>query len=323
MGGFNRGGSSSLKRCPKCKTEKELSDFSKNKNAKDGVGGWCKVCKRADRDRYLLVRGRKPHDRVKAPDGHKYCAKCKTVKPHSIFNGIKSLSPYCRDCMYAYNEIWRRAKGEKKKRMRDLSLTAKGLKECFHCYKVLELSEFSPTPRGVAKVSAYCKKCLVIRAGLEPKDKRNKRAREWKRSSPKWAVKHREHQHRRRAQKECCEIGIFLQSDLDRIYQNEICFYCRLIIEREKRTLDHVTPLSLGGAHSPSNSVMACGRCNFSKHNKSLEIFVERFDVERQNLIIRELGELGIDGYTSESRVTTRIKEPCVRYCSLYMAADI
>jgi 5-methylcytosine-specific restriction endonuclease McrA len=50
------------------------------------------------------------------------------------------------------------------------------------------------------------------------------------------------------------------------------CAYCG----RAPRTLtqDHVDPLSLGGAHSPENVVPACARCNGSKSNRKLLLWV-------------------------------------------------
>ena len=35
-----------MKRCTKCKQEKSFSEFSKNKNCKDGLHSWCKECER-------------------------------------------------------------------------------------------------------------------------------------------------------------------------------------------------------------------------------------------------------------------------------------
>jgi 5-methylcytosine-specific restriction endonuclease McrA len=40
------------------------------------------------------------------------------------------------------------------------------------------------------------------------------------------------------------------------------CVYCAATLEFDFATLDHVYPLSRGGAHAPGNLVMACGRCN-------------------------------------------------------------
>ena len=33
-----------MKRCPKCETEKETTEFYKNKRTKDGLKSWCKEC---------------------------------------------------------------------------------------------------------------------------------------------------------------------------------------------------------------------------------------------------------------------------------------
>jgi len=46
------------------------------------------------------------------------------------------------------------------------------------------------------------------------------------------------------------------------------CAYCD---KEAKLTLDHVIPLSKGGRHSKDNVVPACGHCNSSKGNKTLE----------------------------------------------------
>ena len=40
------------------------------------------------------------------------------------------------------------------------------------------------------------------------------------------------------------------------------CVYCASLLEFDFATLDHVYPLSRGGAHVPGNLVLACGGCN-------------------------------------------------------------
>lgn len=49
---------------------------------------------------------------------------------------------------------------------------------------------------------------------------------------------------------------------------NGICTYCKQYFE--KLTLDHVVPLTKGGAHDISNAVAACSSCNSSKGSKLL-----------------------------------------------------
>ena len=62
--------------------------------------------------------------------------------------------------------------------------------------------------------------------------------------------------------------------------QNWRCCYCGIqcTIERERphsSTLEHVTPLSKGGTDDPDNLVMACGKCNLSRGNTSIDEFIE------------------------------------------------
>lgn len=50
-----------------------------------------------------------------------------------------------------------------------------------------------------------------------------------------------------------------------------LCAYCN---GRKKLTADHIDPLARGGAHEPSNLVGACGRCNTSKNDKPLLVWL-------------------------------------------------
>lgn len=56
--------------------------------------------------------------------------------------------------------------------------------------------------------------------------------------------------------------------------QHFICHYCRCDISGGKHTVDHYIPLAKGGSNWPSNLVMACKRCNFSKSDKMPEEFI-------------------------------------------------
>lgn len=48
------------------------------------------------------------------------------------------------------------------------------------------------------------------------------------------------------------------------------CYLCQRTLARHEVTLDHVQPLSRGGAHTPNNIRIACKSCNSRKHNKLL-----------------------------------------------------
>jgi 5-methylcytosine-specific restriction endonuclease McrA len=50
------------------------------------------------------------------------------------------------------------------------------------------------------------------------------------------------------------------------------CAYCGRV--RSRYEMDHIEPLSAGGCDCPENVAPACQRCNRSKHNKSLLIWL-------------------------------------------------
>lgn len=52
------------------------------------------------------------------------------------------------------------------------------------------------------------------------------------------------------------------------------CYYCSKKISSKKIHFDHIVPLSRGGEHSVRNLCVACPRCNLSKHNKPLELWI-------------------------------------------------
>lgn len=84
--------------CSKCKIEKDLSNFDKNKCAKDGYNSWCKQCKQKE---YYKKKGLEVPE-VKIPkQGYKFCQKCGKEKPLSEFcnNGKHS---YCYGCNKLY-----------------------------------------------------------------------------------------------------------------------------------------------------------------------------------------------------------------------------
>lgn len=78
------------KTCSKCGSEKDLSQFDKNKCSKDGYNNWCKTCKR---NYHYARKGLVPPE-IKIPkQGFKFCQKC----------GLeKSLNEFCDNGKYAY-----------------------------------------------------------------------------------------------------------------------------------------------------------------------------------------------------------------------------
>jgi 5-methylcytosine-specific restriction endonuclease McrA len=63
------------------------------------------------------------------------------------------------------------------------------------------------------------------------------------------------------------------------------CVYCGNPLSLETATLDHVFPLSKGGAHAPGNVVAACGACNRLKGDLLPHEFFMRFPWAGANFI--------------------------------------
>lgn len=64
------------------------------------------------------------------------------------------------------------------------------------------------------------------------------------------------------------------KNEIDEIYRRAKedrrvrCYLCGDLIKKGHRHVDHIVPISKGGAHRPSNLAVACDECNLSKHNK-------------------------------------------------------
>jgi len=84
---------------------------------------------------------------------------------------------------------------------------------------------------------------------------------------------------KRRAMKASAMIGATVSqlAEIAEIYRRAKedpkirCYLCGHIIEKGHRHVDHIYPLSKGGAHRPSNLAIACDICNMSKNNKTPE----------------------------------------------------
>lgn len=61
-----------------------------------------------------------------------------------------------------------------------------------------------------------------------------------------------------------------------RIALDPVCEFCRRPLRFSTSTIDHVTPLSRGGADEPANWLLACRKCNEVKGDDTLEEFRER-----------------------------------------------
>ncbi len=62
----------------------------------------------------------------------------------------------------------------------------------------------------------------------------------------------------------------------ERLDADPHCHYCRIPLDDDNSSLDHVVPRSRGGAHRPENLVLACRRCQDVKQDIPLDFLIVR-----------------------------------------------
>lgn len=90
--------------CSKCKLEKKLSVFHKNKSTKDGFHCYCKEC-RVSKSIETLIKTNL------LKQGQKQCSRCKKIKNLNEFDkhefeSISSLRPECKECRKIDSQIY-------------------------------------------------------------------------------------------------------------------------------------------------------------------------------------------------------------------------
>lgn len=78
--------------------------------------------------------------------------------------------------------------------------------------------------------------------------------------------------HKRRAKIRSCEINDLTSEQVSLLLDNfKFCIYCS---SKEMLSIDHVIPISRGGANTLSNLVVACKKCNNSKRARDVNDFL-------------------------------------------------
>lgn len=105
-----------LKKCGKCKTEKDESNFNKNKNKKNGISSICKLCHKEYRRLHYLKNKEKVLEQVNSYRiennlNHKYSKKTEELKlkfPHITFNHVKAGRTSPVNCCFCGVEYFKR-----------------------------------------------------------------------------------------------------------------------------------------------------------------------------------------------------------------------
>lgn len=132
--------------CTKCKLEKGIDSFSKDRRRPDGKKNWCKDCAKKHIDFYLNIH----------LDTTKKCSKCQNTKKMSEFykssketDGYKSC---CKSCC-------RKDRKELHKKRKDIYLSQSDPRMCNFCKIIKDISEYYVDYTRKDGVDINCKKC--------------------------------------------------------------------------------------------------------------------------------------------------------------------
>lgn len=92
-----------------------------------------------------------------------------------------------------------------------------------------------------------------------------------------------------RARKVLKRSGITLIDDgtveVDVFTEHSECPYCGVDMPINAATIDHMQPLTKGGAHSRSNVIACCFRCNTKKGNKDFSVWLASLPPDRADVV--------------------------------------
>jgi hypothetical protein len=255
-----------IKRCTTCKQNKPLDAFYRNRSTRDGLHTQCKICSTPPE---TLSNHR---DRASLPPNSKRCSKCHEVKLLEMFcrskTGRDGVNPSCKDCQHdRYHERHR-----DKKLAHYRANEEKMQLEARNRYKLNAIRR-----RESARLYRQANQDLVRerdRLRSRGNIKRYQAVQVWRKANP--GARNIE-AHNRRAR--IRQIGGKLTAqDIAHIayIQQGHCAYCGRL--EQALTIEHIIPTTRkGSSNDPWNICLACPKCNYSKQDKLLEEWVDRW----------------------------------------------
>jgi len=184
------------------------------------------------------------------------CRECGLILPVSAFyasghgNGRRTT---CKKCCSIQDRAKYRTKRDAAGKPRRVPDATRTEKTCSRCKVVKPISEFYQR-RGTKCFGSWCKPCEKVRH--DAWITRNPYARALSSAARKEDFQRVE---KRLTHQEW--LGVVADF-------NSCCAYCLKFLD--KPTIDHLNPISMGGAHTAENVVPSCKPCNSSKHNLTL-----------------------------------------------------
>jgi len=278
-----------VRRCSACGQSKPLSEFNTYpRNGRRYVRGRCKACERAYNLEWRKADYHRKHPN--APYQHKAyfdaargammkeCARCHEVKSIDDFHkSAGNLRPLCQPCererrrelyqsdpdryrAYAMSHYYLYSERCQKRHHRWLARHRKEQREYYRRY----YQEHAESRR------AYSRTRVDYRAAWYRRHRRDQAI-----YHAQWEILNRDRFYEKEARRRAHKAGSPIIDLLDRLAlynrDNWTCYLCGIRCTRRNITLDHIIPLSRGGAHTVENQRVACRSCNSKKGAKLLD----------------------------------------------------
>lgn len=287
-----------MKRCSRCKVEKQERDFGVDRRNKSGLMCSCRECTNA----FNKVSDRKQRATSKYKTRKSEWWRDNRGRYNERIYAKRRANPEAnkkqRRDAYARNpELYRKYARDfaKKWRAANPDASRAKAKAAYRKYHARILAAASNKRRAVAALRPARVTKINWRDPLEVKryhsEQSKKKAAERRESRRRWASmnaqkvkadrakwlaanrnKMRAAQQRYRASKRTSKVE---RIDFDRICKRDrmICHVCKKPVTKKQLHFDHVIPLAAGGPHIESNIAVAHAFCNISKGAKVLTLF--------------------------------------------------
>lgn len=300
--------------------------------AKQKLHNRCNQCRKDQNNaRYVKVgrsgAGAAAHQRMlnrRFVDGLWLCARCKEHKTEDQFRKLRNNKhphSWCKQCTSEYHMMVTHPKVSQKNKERTRlkrEEASNKTKQCDRCGNVTAIKYWPRQGRENSRLLKYCcsaknrnykdvefdisvgskvcKRCEVRKPfeqfspHKDRKDGRQTVCRECRSSlihSGTW-------DNTRRAQRKAdASDGTLTPQIVGELFSVRNCPCCTGLMDRNDKVLDHIVPLSKGGAHSIHNVIVMCWRCNSEKaaHHPSKWLQMLRSDAaDRMRIAYASMG---------------------------------